>query len=57
MNKKDRDLLQYFIERTDQRFDGVEKKLDALIGWKFKIVGAGAVISFIISILIAYLNN
>lgn len=48
----DRELVDYFIEQTDKRFDAIESKLDELIAFRWQLIGGSAVISAIVSILI-----
>lgn len=45
------DLIKYFIKHTDERFSEIERKIDGLISFKWKLIGAAGVLSFIISIL------
>lgn len=52
-----KDLLEYFIKTTDARFDKIDKKLDDLNSWKFKIIGGSIAISFIITIFIKMIFN
>lgn len=38
--------------QKDERFDGLEKKVDALHGFKMKIIGGAIAIGFIVSTVI-----
>lgn len=44
--------IDYFIARTDDRLDHIEKKIDKLLAFKFMIVGVSAAVSFLVSALI-----
>ena len=46
----DRNLIEYFIQKTDERFDKVEKKLDEVLKFKWQIVGGSVVMSFLITL-------
>lgn len=35
------DLLKYFMKHTDTRFDSLERKIEALNVFKWKVIGAG----------------
>ena len=41
----DKDLIDYFIDRTNKRFDKIDRKLDQLIEFKWKIIGGSVVFS------------
>lgn len=45
------DLLDYFIEHTDERFNKLEQKLDELIEFRYQIIGGSAVVAGIISLV------
>jgi hypothetical protein len=57
MNKKENDLLKYFVQKTDDRFDVIDKKLDKLISFRLMLIGGAAVISAIISIFVSAMNH
>lgn len=44
------ELMDYFIKKTDQRFDVIEKKLDEILRFKWRIAGALAVICFLVTV-------
>lgn len=56
MNKKEKDLLGYFIKRSDERFDALEQKIDALTSFKFMFAGGLIAVNAIITLLIAIYN-
>ena len=47
------ELVNYFIERTDERFDKLEAKIEQLISFRWMLIGASCAVSSIISIIIA----
>lgn len=51
----DKDLVEYFIAQTDLKFVRVEKKLEELTAFKWKVLGGVAVISAIVHLSIALL--
>lgn len=42
MNK---DLVDYFIQQTNERFKTIDEKLDKLIAFKWQIIGGALVVS------------
>lgn len=46
----DKELIDYFIERTDLRFDKVDKKLEKLVAFRWQIIGGSTVLSIIFGI-------
>lgn len=46
-----KELLDYYIRHTDQRFAEVNKKLDMLINFRWLLIGAAAGVSGIVSVL------
>ena len=58
----DNDLLKYFMEKTDQRFDSIEKRFDStddklakIFRFEWMLLGGASVISALIGISIAIL--
>lgn len=49
----DNNLLAYFIEETNKRFDKIDRKLDELISFRLMLLGGAAALSAIVSLLIA----
>lgn len=53
----DRELIDYFIEHTDRRFDEIKHQLEELKAFRWLTVGgtlaAGSILSILISIFIA----
>lgn len=45
-----KELMDYFIQRTDKRFDRIEKKMDELLKFKWRIAGGIAFVSFLVTI-------
>lgn len=45
----EKDLLDYFIKRTDERFDQLEEKIDTLIKFKWQIIGGAAIVSLMVT--------
>lgn len=43
------DLLKYFIEKSNERFDAIEKKIDMLISFRLVLIGASVGVSGLIS--------
>jgi len=48
-------LVRYYIRRTDQKLHDIEKKLEQLISYRKFLLGASAVVSALMSILLMYL--
>lgn len=46
----DKNLLEYYIQHADKRFDSLDKKIDILMAFRWKIMGAVVAISGIISL-------
>lgn len=44
-------LLEYYIKKSDERFDRLEAKIDKLMGFKWRLVGAASGVSIVISVL------
>jgi len=51
----DKELMNYFIEQTDKRFDKVETKLDQLLSFKWKLAGAIGLVSFVVTIGVQFM--
>lgn len=58
----DRQLLEYFIDRTDKRFDkidgeihakfnSIETKIDTLLKFKWQIISGATVVSVIVTVI------
>lgn len=43
--------LEYFQKRTDERLESIEGKLDKLLEFKFRLMGASAAISAVVSFI------
>jgi len=41
----DKQLIDYFIDQTNRRFDKVDKKLNELLEFKWKIIGGSVIFS------------
>lgn len=49
------DKFEYFMDQTNDRLSSMEKKLDALISFRFMLIGASLTLSTVVSLLIALL--
>lgn len=49
-----RDKFDYFIERTDKRFDQLEEKMDSMLAFKYQIIGASTLVSTAAVLLIEH---
>ena len=54
----DKDFMEYFIEKTDKRFDKMDKRFDKLdeniaklLKFKWQIIGGAGVLSIVITAL------
>lgn len=60
MNQAGRDILEYYIDHANERFDKLEKKVDRLWDLKMMLLGACLVVSGVCSIavnvVLAYLK-
>jgi len=50
------DKINYFIDKTDDRLQRIEAKLDEVIKFKWQILGGAAVVSFIVSTIVILLK-
>lgn len=46
----DKQLMEYFIEKTDARFDKIDKKLDMLLHFKWQIIGGATAVSILVTV-------
>lgn len=53
MNSEMKDLINYFIVRTDLRFDRVEKQLEEVSRFRWQIIGGSVALSSLLSVAIA----
>lgn len=44
------DLVRYFMEQTNKRFDDIECKLDLLLQFKWQIIGGSLVASTLLTV-------
>lgn len=47
----EQDLIDYFIERTDERFDKLEDKVDTLLAFKWQIIGGSVIFSAFLTLV------
>lgn len=45
----DKDLVDYFIDQTNDRFDKLDRKVDQLLGFKAKIIGGSVILSLLLT--------
>ena len=50
------DKIDYFMRRTDDRMEIIEKKIDILLGFRWQIVGGSVAVSSIISLIIVVIG-
>ncbi len=48
----DEKFVKYFVDRTDKRFDDLEKKIDNLVKFKWQIIGGSGLASVLLAGLI-----
>ena len=46
----DNDLLRYYIEHSDKRFDALDEKIEKLISFRWLLIGASMGISGVVSV-------
>jgi len=51
--QEDHELIQYYMQRTDNRLARMEHKIEQLISFRMMLYGMAAAISAIVSVLIA----
>lgn len=51
MSDKD-ELVDYFIEQTNDRFGKIEEKLDELLKFKWQIIGGSVTLSLVATLVI-----
>jgi len=49
----DEELVKYFIERTDQRLEEMDNKINELLSFKWQIIGGATAISVLINLAIS----
>jgi hypothetical protein len=52
MDENQRELVDYFIEQTNQRFEKLEHKVDKLLEFKWQIVGGSVGLSAVLTLAI-----
>lgn len=45
------DLVKYFINHTDSRFDRLEKKVERLLNFRWMLIGAASAASVVVSVV------
>ena len=53
----DKELMEYFIEKTDERFDKLEYKIDKILEFKWQIIGGAVGISGLIGLVVNLFFN
>lgn len=48
----DDNLLQYFIEQTNDRLNRIDQKLEELLTFKWKIIGGSVILSLFLSLAV-----
>lgn len=51
-----KDLIDYYIEHSDKRFDALEKKVDKVLSFRWMLIGAASGVSFVVSIVFKVLE-
>lgn len=51
------DKFEYFMEKTDQSLEKIEAKVDNLMSFKFMLIGASGLASFIINLVFLYFEK
>lgn len=51
------DKFEYFLEETNKRLDKIDSKLDDLFAFKFKLIGASAILSLLINAVFLYFEK
>ncbi len=46
----DNELLRYYIEHSDKRFDALDEKIEKLISFRWLLIGASMGISGVVSV-------
>ncbi len=49
--------VEYFIERTDRKLSEIDKKIEALLAFKFMLLGGSALVSLLVSLTVAYFES
>ena len=49
-------MIEYFIRRTDERFDRVENKLDQLYKFRWQVIGGAAAVSAIVGLAVSFMR-
>ena len=53
VNSQTKDLINYFIARTDHRFDRVERQIEEISKFRWQIIGGSVVLSSVVSLIVA----
>jgi hypothetical protein len=48
----DNELVKYFIEETNRKYEKLEEKVDQLLQFKWKIIGGSVIMSVVFTIVI-----
>jgi hypothetical protein len=48
-----KDLVNYFIARTDQRFDRIERQIEESLQFKWQLIGGSVAVSAVVSLAVA----
>lgn len=51
--RTDKELIEYFIERTDRKLDKIDTKLDKLFAFKWQIIGGSLFLSTVVTTFIS----
>jgi hypothetical protein len=52
-----KELVQYFINETNKKFERLEEKVDLLISFKWQLVGGSVVLSLFASVAVHVFFN
>lgn len=56
MDQRQNELVDYFIEETNKKFERLEEKVDMLLEFKWQIISGAVVFSALITIVIQVLS-
>lgn len=53
----DKEFINYFISRTDERLEKIEGKIDQLLSFKWQIIGGATFISVLITMSLQFFTK
>lgn len=52
MDEQSHELVRYFIDETNKKFERLETKVDLLLKFKWEVIGGASAVSFLVAVLV-----